>query len=81
MTARRIVVAVLALAASVTVGIYAQGGGGAAAAQEGGPLEVGRWPRGWRQAGRLVHLSPATSSPAPGVSRRSRQTRAGGVGW
>jgi 2-keto-3-deoxy-L-rhamnonate aldolase RhmA len=36
MTARRIVVAVLALAASVTVGIYAQGGGGQGGGRAGG---------------------------------------------
>ena len=49
MTARRIVVAVLALAASVTVGIYAQGGGGAqgGGAQGGG----GRAGGAGRQAG------------------------------
>ena len=57
MTARRIVVAVLALAASVTVGIYAQGGGRAADARVA-------------PGGRLVHLSPATSSPARGARRR-----------
>ena len=58
MTARRIVVAVLALA-SLTVGIYAQGGGGGA---QGGA----RWRR--RRGGgggggrrRPVHLNPATS--------------------
>ncbi len=61
MTARRIVVAVLAVA-GLTVGIYAQGGGGArraAAARR-------RW-RGGRGGGaagagrRQDHLSPATS--------------------
>ena len=59
MTARRIVVAVLALAASVTVGIYAQGGGGGA--QEGGAQEVavaragGGGPAGWSTSAGLPH--------------------------
>ena len=54
MTARRIIVAVLALA-GLTVGMYAQGGGGAA---QGGGREGGG---GARRAGvRLAHLSPAT---------------------
>ncbi len=59
MTARRIVVAVLALAASVTVGIYAQGGGGAAARRVARGGGGGRAGGAGRQAG---PPQPATSS-------------------
>ena len=58
MTARRIVVAVLALA-SLTVGMYAQGRRRRRAGRRPGEGGGGR-PCGRRPAGRPVHLSPAT---------------------
>ena len=58
MTARRIVVAVLALA-SLTVGIYAQGGGGArraaGAVEGGGRAGGGRRAAGWSTSARQPH--------------------------
>ena len=61
MTARRLVVAALAVAASVTVGIYAQGGGGA----QGGGREGGGGGRGGR-AGGAAGAGRQAGPPQPG---------------
>ena len=78
MTARRIVVAILALA-SLTIGIYAQGGGGA---QGAGAQGAGGRPRGrpWRRAPGGPP-QPGHLMPARGARRHSLPIRAAGAGW